>query len=146
MISYTLKCAKDHEFQSWFASADGYERLRAAGHVACPVCGDGDVAKALMAPRVTAARDKAGDKPSLRAPAAEQDVAGEAALARMKAKIEAESEYVGRDFATEARAIHDGDAPHRSIWGEAKIGDAKRLHDDGVTVMPLPFIPTRKTS
>jgi hypothetical protein len=58
--------------------------------------------------------------------------------------VEQGSEYVGMNFATEARAIHDGDAPARSIYGEAKPEEARALIEDGVPVAPLPFMPTRK--
>lgn len=145
MIHYSLKCADGHEFQSWFASGAAYETLRKAGHVSCPVCGDTGIDKALMAPRVTAARDRASaasDRPTLSAP--QSDV--ETAVQALKKKVEAESEYVGRGFVSEARAIHDGEAPQRAIWGEAKIAEAKRLHDDGIPVMPLPFVPSRKAN
>ena len=43
--------------------------------------------------------------------------------------LEAESEDVGKNFASEARAMHEGDSPIRSIYGEAKIKDAKSLID-----------------
>ena len=43
-------------------------------------------------------------------------------------------------------AIHDGDAPERSIYGEAKPAEAKALIEDGVPVAPLPFMPKRKTN
>jgi len=67
-------------------------------------------------------------------------------LKQLKAKIEKDSEYVGTTFAEEARAIHDGAAPERSIYGEAKLEDAKKLAEDGIPVAPLPFIPTRKAN
>ncbi|NKB27501.1 MAG: DUF1178 family protein [Rhodobacteraceae bacterium] len=145
MINYSLKCGNGHDFQSWFANAEGYEALRKSGHVACPTCGDPDVEKALMAPRVRAGRDKA-TAPVEKTDLSKPDTKIEAELGKLKEKVEAESEYVGTSFATEARAMHDGDTPHRSIWGEAKFADAKALHDDGVPVMPLPFVPTRKTN
>ena len=49
-------------------------------------------------------------------------------------------------FADEARKMHDGDAPERAIYGEAKLDDAKKLIEDGVPVAPLPFMPKRKTN
>ncbi len=42
--------------------------------------------------------------------------------------------------------MHLGDAPERSIYGEAKLEDAKALIDDGISVMPLPFMTKRKTN
>lgn len=64
----------------------------------------------------------------------------------MRAEVEANSEYVGLQFASEARAMHEGDMPHRPIYGEAKAEDAKKLLQDGVPVAPLPFVPTRKVN
>ena len=49
MIRYTLKCDNDHRFDSWFSSAEDFDRLKAAGHVSCPECGDSAVEKSLMA-------------------------------------------------------------------------------------------------
>lgn len=72
MIRYTLKCANDHSFESWFKSADGYEVLLQAGQVSCPSCGSVDVVKSLMAPRVTTARAKAASDVESRAALSEQ--------------------------------------------------------------------------
>lgn len=133
MIRYTLKCANGHAFDSWFASGDAFDKLNSARHVICPDCGNADIEKALMAPAVRhALSDPATDR--------------EKALAELRAKVEANSEYVGTDFATEARRIHDGDAPGRSIYGEAKFEDAKALIEDGIPVAPLPFMPPRRTN
>lgn len=146
MIRYALTCDRDHSFESWFKSADAYEALRAAGHVACAVCGSANVAKDLMAPAVRPARKAAADPGA--APGALSAPRGEveAALAAMRRQIEENSEYVGLNFVAEARAMHDGDAPERSIYGEARLEDARRLLEDGVPVAPLPFMPARKTN
>jgi hypothetical protein len=148
MIQFTLKCADDHRFESWFQSADAFEKPKSAGMVACAVCGSPEVEKALMAPRVRPARKTAHapapqtpERP-LSAPAS----AAEQALAELKRKIEENSDYVGMNFAREARAIHDGDAPERSIYGEAKPDEARKLIEDGIPVAPLPFVPGRKSN
>lgn len=140
MIRYSLKCDKDHAFESWFASAEAFDKLKAAGMVACAVCGSGVVEKALMAPAVRA--ERAPDRPADPAPA---DAAQEA-LAAMRRAVEEHSDYVGDDFATEARAMHAGEARARSIWGEARPEEARALIEDGIPVAPLPFIPSRKTN
>jgi len=138
MIRYTLKCEKDHRFESWFADAATFDRLHAAGHVACTTCGSTKVEKTLMAPSVPAKRNKT----DLTAPANP----AEEALAAMRKHVEENSEYVGLGFAKEARAIHDGEKPDRAIFGEAKPEEAKKLIEDGVPVAPLPFMPQRKTN
>ncbi|MFS4582335.1 DUF1178 family protein [Phaeobacter sp. C3_T13_0] len=70
----------------------------------------------------------------------------EAAVAELRRKIEKNSDYVGKDFASEARAMHLGDTPERAIHGEAKPEEAKALIEDGVPLLPLPFMPNRKTN
>ena len=155
MIRYSLKCAHGHEFDSWFQSADAFDSLMSAGMVTCAVCGTKEVNKSLMAPRVRPARnavakpDTRAQEPevpqkagALSAPASPQ----EQALAQLKRHVEENSDYVGMNFAAEARKMHDGDAPERAIHGEAKPEEARKLIEDGVPVAPLPFLPTRKAN
>ena len=129
MIRYDLKCSKGHRFNSWFGSSTDYDKLMTAKMVSCAVCGDLDVTKAIMAPRISK-----GERP-LSAPASP----AEQAVKELRKKIESNADNVGTNFAAEARAIHDGDAPERPIYGEAKIEEAKALVDDGIPVAPLPW-------
>lgn len=138
MIRFSLLCDREHRFDAWFGSGADFDRLRASGHVACAVCGCTAVKKDLMAPGIAGS---ARAEPDLSAPAS----AAEQALKDLRRKIEAGSENVGKDFAAEARRIHEGEAPKRAIIGEARLADAKALVDDGVPVAPLPW-PSRKTN
>ena len=131
MIRYSLRCAEDHVFESWFRSAEAFDSLIERGDLSCPECGNGDVAKALMAPRVRQADEAPSPAEMIR---------------KLRREVEKNSDYVGDRFATEARAIHDGEAPKRSIWGEATHGDAKRLVEEGIPIAPLPFTPQRKVN
>lgn len=140
MISYSLKCDNDHTFDSWFASADAFDKLSGADMVTCNICGSTKVQKAIMAPRVSTG--KAAETTPLMAP----DDHTARAIQEMRKKIEANSDYVGKNFAAEARKMHLGDAPERSIYGEAKPEEAKSLIEDGINVVPLPFMPNRKTN
>lgn len=142
MIRYALACPDGHGFDSWFQSAAAFDSLRDGGHLACPVCGKPDVAKSVMAPAV--AQDRRTDtlRPGSGPPGSDRD----AALARLRRHVEENSEYVGMEFVSEARRIHDGDAPERSIYGEARPDEARRLIEDGVPVAPLPFVPQRKVN
>ncbi len=148
MIRYALKCPVGHDFESWFQSADAFDALAGRGLVACPVCGATGVEKTLMAPSLSPSRtalDVAGEAPvagALSGPAS----AREQALTAMRREIEANSEYVGMSFVTEARRIHAGTAPERAIYGEARADEARKLIEDGVPVAALPFLPARKTN
>jgi hypothetical protein len=133
MIKYTLKCDQEHSFDSWFDGTAAYEKLEAAGLLECAICGSSNISRGIMAPQVSPARNKAHQP--LTTPASDQ----EQKIAELRKNVEANSENVGDNFAQEARAIHEGDAPARSIIGEAKVDDAKKLIDDGIPVLPLPW-------
>ncbi|OYU14458.1 MAG: hypothetical protein CFE37_10715 [Alphaproteobacteria bacterium PA4] len=129
MIVFDLRCGAAHVFEAWFGSSVDYETQRARRLIACPLCNDTDIDKAVMAPAVGAK----GNRAVTADPRAE--------LLAAQRRLEAQSDYVGSDFATTARALHDGDAPPRSIYGEATIAEARALADDGIPVLPLPFKP-----
>lgn len=153
MIHYTLRCDRGHSFDSWFKSSDAFDALVAAGHVTCALCGSDDVSKAMMAPRVCTARKTAphaaeGSRPQAKkqsmAMTADPELAR--AIAELRERVEQESDYVGDAFAREARSMYLGDVPTRSIYGEATADEARGLLEDGVPVLPLPFMPTRKAN
>lgn len=132
MIRYDLACDQGHDFDSWFASSAAFDKLAAAGLTACPTCGSTRIEKRLMAPAV--GKTTRVEKP-LTAPRNE----AETALQELRRQVEQNSEYVGNSFATEARAMHEGRAPERAIYGEAKPEEARALIEDGLPVVPLPF-------
>jgi hypothetical protein len=148
MIRYALRCDRDHDFESWFASAAAYDALRRAG--SCRLrrsAAATDVEKALMAPAVTqpAAPPATPRRQTPRRPAP-PDPALAAKIEALRKHVEANSDYVGMNFVTEARAMHLGDAPERPIHGEAKIDEARALIEEGVPVAPLPFLPRNRTN
>ena len=135
MIVFDLRCGGGHVFEAWFANGAAYDDQRAAGHVACPLCGDTAIDKAAMAPAVPA-KGNAG-------PPAAMVKAMIAKLATEQAKALANSTWVGRAFPDRARAMHLGDEAHAVIHGQATIAEAKALADEGVPVaaLPLPVVP-----
>ncbi len=153
MIRYNLKCASAHEFDSWFQSATAFDSLSKARMVECPVCGDSKIEKLLMAPAIRPGRNGAAAEPKPSAhgtpaatPLSHPASEAEAALTALRAELESNSEYVGNDFATEARKMHSGDAPERAIHGETQISEAKQLLEEGIPILPLPFMSKRHTN
>lgn len=146
MIRYALICDKDHAFDSWFQSADAFDKLHHAGLVSCAVCGGAQVRKSVMAPRIGKTSDTKTDVAPVDRPLSAPASTAEQAFKELREKVEANSEDVGENFASEARKIHNGEAPERAIRGEAKLQDAKALIEDGVPVTPLPFMPKGKTN
>jgi hypothetical protein len=149
MILYKLKCKKGHEFEAWFASSHAFDRQEKRRQLSCPTCGTSSVSKALMAPNV-APRNRRKAAPGRAAPAQApksetQRVAAHSelvsAMRKLRAEIEAKSEYVGQRFPEEARKIHYEEAPARGIHGEATAEEAKALREEGIEFYPLPILP-----
>jgi len=153
MILYDLKCRKNHVFETWFRDSAAYEEQVAAGAIACPACGSRKIEKALMAPRLArggGARDDAegeagggqGGGMAMRAvegTAESAELMGQ--LRALRQKVEETCDYVGGNFAEEARKIHYGEQDPRNIYGETSDAQAKELHEEGVTFNRIPWAP-----
>jgi hypothetical protein len=142
VIVFDLRCAASgHVFEAWFGSTGDYESQRGRGLVQCPLCGDPEVEKAAMAPRVSAKSNQIAMRDQSSPVTSDPDAAKRmmAAMAAAQRELLARSEHVGARFADEARSIHLGEAPARSIHGQATREQTESLLDDGIAVAPLPF-------
>lgn len=136
MIVFDLKCGGGHVFEAWFGSSADYESQRERALIACPMCGDSGIDKAVMAPNVAAKGNRRSDTPAPGKPDPKQLIA---ALAEAQAKMLEGSQWVGMAFADKARAMHLGEEAHAPIHGQASAEEAKALIEEGVAVAPLPL-------
>jgi hypothetical protein len=162
MIHYALRCEAEHEFDGWFKSSAAFETQAQAGLVECPHCGSYEVTRALMAPSLSKSRPdptpsavpapSAAPVVSASPAVAETNAAPVAAsgplpdhlramLQKLRTEVEANCDYVGSDFAAEARRIHEGDATPRAIYGETTAEEAESLAEDGVPCTAIPWVP-----
>ncbi|MEO9650589.1 MAG: DUF1178 family protein [Roseobacter sp.] len=141
MIKYALKCQDGHQSESWFQSASAFDLLQKSGHLTCAICGSNRVEKAIMTPRVSTTSEKP-EPVHLTEPQSDT----EKALTKMRKHVEENADYVGERFADEARSMYLGTSPERAVYGEANPSEAKALIDDGIPVLPLPFLPNRKAN
>jgi hypothetical protein len=155
MIRYRLKCDKRHEFEAWFANSAAFDKQAKRGLVMCPRCGSAKVAKTLMAPSVAkGGRRRRADRAPDPAPPPQAQMQEQAethrvaahgelaaAMRKLRAEVEAKSEYVGPRFPEEARKIHYDEAPARGIHGEATSDEARALAEEGIEFFPLPILP-----
>jgi hypothetical protein len=156
MIRYALTCSNAHTFDAWFRSAEDFDAQRERGLLSCPTCGDGAVAKALMAPAVVSRRAPPAERavppavrpgPSGAVPAAlpsPETAEMVERLRALKAELLKGSEDVGGRFAEEARRIHYGESPARTVHGQASLDDARALVEEGVGILPLPVLPDER--
>ena len=135
MIVFDLACGNKHVFEAWFSDSQGFEEQRIAGDVVCPVCGNADVEKSLMAPAVPA-KGQATAKDVETAQVATEVLQ---TLHQMRQQVEENSDNVGEDFAEEARKIHYGEADKRNIYGKATPEEAEELADEDIEFGILPW-------
>lgn len=137
-----LQCGHGHGFEGWFGSEGEFQDQLARGLVACPLCGNAEVAKLPSAPRLNLgaaepappARPVAPKQEVMAAP----DAALQAAWMKMVRHVLANTEDVGERFAEEARKIHYGESGERAIRGQASAEETEALLDEGIAVLPLP--------
>ena len=102
MIKYSLKCKNLHQSESWFASSEAFEKLKISKLLSCEVCGSTSITKSLMAPSV-----KSKKEPEVNGALLQESPRKKTLIEELKKKIESTCEYVGDNFAEEARAIHE---------------------------------------
>jgi hypothetical protein len=148
MIKFALLCARGHEFQSWFQSSEAFDTQVESGLVLCPLCQVTEVTKAIMAPAIASRGEAKRAKPPAQTQSQtkvalldRRDLKSRAMIDAFRRRILAETDDVGSHFAEEARKIHNGLVPERAIHGQASIGDARALIEEGVPVLPVPPSP-----
>ena len=139
MITYSLFCSRSHEFEGWFKNSADYDAQASSGALACPLCGDVEVKKAIMAPAVKSSVTKAKGKSEAAVPPSPQQV--RRFMAGYRKFVEDNADYVGKQFPEEARKIHYGEAEERHIYGESTLKEARELIEEGIEVAPVPPSP-----
>ncbi len=155
MIRYTLRCERDHGFESWFQSSSAYDSQVRRKLVTCPVCNSTKVEKAIMAPQIVSKKGRDNAVPATPTPSAPAETTASestpllmaqerelrAKLKELRDHIVKNADNVGERFPNEARKMHYGDIEHRPIYGEASPDEARALIEEGVEVAPLPVLP-----
>lgn len=139
MIVFDLSCAAHgHRFEGWFSSSDDYARQCEEGLLVCPQCGRGDIRKAPMAPAVPS-KGRRDDMVPVASAEGDPGKAVRDALAKLQAKALEGSQWVGKDFAEQARKMHYGERNRAAIHGRATLKDASDMLEEGIGVAPLPL-------
>ena len=167
MILFDLKCDSGHVFEAWFRDNVNFDAQAKAGEIICPLCGDAEISKAPMAPRLAGtgtpahdAVDREGsedglpptesctmDYPGSKSMASTSDekiselireITGK--LRNLRGHIETECDYVGDRFTEEARKIHYCETEERKIYGEATDVQAEELTEEGIEFFRIPWV------
>ena len=137
MILFNLNCSVcSFSFEGWFENTKDYNKQIKKGLVCCPSCNSIDIKKGLMAPNLARKSNSNITK---------RNTSIASNVKKLKKIIEKEFDYVGDNFAEEAKKIKYGEVKERAIYGEASIEQTKELIDEDIDVLPLPF-STKKTN
>lgn len=126
MILFNCCCGNDHVFEAWFKDNATFEAQASESKIHCPICHDCNIRKAPMAPNIAKKKE------------AVQNI--QKAVTKAKEHIESNFDYVGDQFADEARKIHYGEKEKRNIYGETTNDEAKELLEEGVSVQYTPWL------
>jgi hypothetical protein len=62
-------------------------------------------------------------------------------LQKLRSEVEKNCDYVGPEFAEEARRIAKGDSDPRGIYGETTAEEAEALAEEGIDIARIPWVP-----
>ena len=139
MIKYLLNCKScSLEFESWFASSKEFDKLKKLKLLNCQRCNSQKIEKSLMKPNLANFKFKKNK-------AFKNNINVKKKLREYQKFIKANFEYVGDNFAYEARSIHyNKNKNKRNIYGKASIDDVNELKDEGIETSTIPWIEDKE--
>ena len=138
MIKYSLICKDcDLTFESWFASSKEYEKLKRKKFLNCHSCNSINIDKNLMAPSLI--NNKKLDTPINKQLRKYNKI--KKTISEYQKFIKNNFEYVGDNFAYEARTIHyNKKKKEKGIYGTASKEDIKELKEEGIDAQMIPWV------
>jgi len=137
VIKYSLNCKScDLKFDSWFASSLEFEKLKKKKLLSCHVCNSLKIEKSLMMPSVINKNTFIKNKSS-----SNKFENIKKTLSEYQKFIKNNFEYVGENFAYEARSIHYKNKKNKKgIYGHASKKDINELNEEGIETQLIPWI------
>ena len=137
MIKYNLLCKEcEFTFDSWFASSKEFDKLKKKKFINCHSCGSIKVEKNLMAPKLISKNFnlKNEKKDWMKYQKIKKTIS------EYQKFIKNNFDYVGENFAYEARSIHyNNKKKHKGIYGTASKQDLKELKEEGINTQMVPW-------
>ena len=136
MIKYQLICNDCNlVFDSWFASSKEFEKLKKKKFLSCHKCNSIQVEKSLMKPNVLN-KNKSHREPISK----DVNLNIKRTIKEYQNFIKKNFDYVGSNFAYEARSIHyDKKKRKKGIFGKASKEDLTELKEEGIKSQTIPW-------
>ena len=141
MIKYNLLCKKcELTFDSWFASSKEYDKLKRKKLINCHSCGCLKLQKKLKAPKLI--NKKFINKNYKKNIIKYQKI--KKTIREYQKFIKNNFDYVGENFAYEARSIHyNNKKKNKGIYGTASKQDLKELKEEGIDAQIVPWFENK---
>ena len=136
MIKYQLICNDCNlVFDSWFASSKEFERLKKKKFLSCHKCNSIQIEKSLMKPNVLNKNKSQRETISK-----DINLNIKRTIKEYQNFIKKNFDYVGSNFAYEARSIHyDKKKRKKGIFGKASKQDLTELKEEGIESQSIPW-------
>jgi len=137
MIKYRLIC-KDCSisFDSWFSSSREYEKLKKKKFLNCHICNSLNIEKTLMSPSIFRLEN---DTKTENQNKKKREIKKK--ISDYQKFIKKNFDYVGENFAYEARSIHyKNKKASKGIYGTATKEDLRELKEEGIEAEVIPWV------
>ena len=133
MIKYNLTCECNCSFDSWFASSEEFGRLMKNKLITCIECNSNDVNKSIMAPNVSSSKDIDNINYKFQKKIKKK-------ITEYQKFIKKNCEYVGDNFAQEARNIYYNKKETKGIYGKVTAEEIDELNEEGIETTTIPWL------
>ncbi len=136
MIKYNLKCHNNHEFESWFADSNEFDKLNKKKLLDCIYCSSKRISKSIMAPMVSVINEQQTKNNKM-----EKILKYEKEkLLKLREYIEKNFEYVGNNFTKKVREVYYNKNNKKTIYGSTTPEEREELAEEGIDLLSIPWI------
>ena len=136
MIKYNLKCKNDHEFESWFADSEEFDKLNKNNLLECIYCSSKKITKSIMAPMISNLKNKYEKIDYIDKNLKKEKIN----LLKLRKYIEKNFEFVGKNFSKKVREIYYDKKSQKGIYGTTTSEEREELAEEGIDLLSIPWV------
>ena len=134
MIKYNLNCENNHEFESWFADSNEFEKLKNKNLLECIYCSSKKIKKSIMSPRLSGIKNYKKEETGKLLKNEKKK------LIRLRKYIENNFENVGENFSKKVREIYYDKNSKKAIYGTTTTEQREELSAEGIDLLSIPWV------
>jgi|TARA_B100001093_G_scaffold449402_1_gene455582 hypothetical protein len=136
MIKYNLKCKNNHEFESWFADSNEFEKLNKKKLLSCIYCSSKEIKKSIMSPMVSGVKLKEVNQSLF----SKKSLNDKQKLLKLREYVEKNFEFVGDKLNEKVREVYYDKKSNKGIYGTVTQKEREDLEDEGIDLVSVPWV------